>query len=157
MISKNIFVVLIAIFFATNFSCKKKQGEFNLQELNAQIFYYTQVDNSAFHFQVKGVTLNFVKGKFKKWYFTVYDEENNELFKISDENYLNIAPDIKIQNTEIDLYYTGFLIVKSESRIPGDIMNGKTPDRILLRCTIEDQYGNETELVSVGIVQFLKL
>lgn len=112
---------------------------------------------SAFHFEVKGVTLNYIKGSFKKWYFTVYDSENTELFKVSDENYLEISQNIEVQKVEIDLYYDGYLIVKTTKNITGNILDGKIPDRILLRCTIEDQYGNETEYVSMGVVQFYQL
>ncbi|MEN8154174.1 MAG: hypothetical protein ABFR75_09125 [Acidobacteriota bacterium] len=157
MIKKVTIPVLILIVLIFSVSCKKKFGTFDLLQLSGKISHFNSSNMSAFHFEVKGVTLNYIKGSFKKWYFTVYDSENTELFKVSDENYLEISQNIEVQKVEIDLYYDGYLIVKTTKNITGNILDGKIPDRILLRCTIEDQYGNETEYVSMGVVQFYQL
>lgn len=148
-------LVILLVFFSV--SCKKKFGEFDLLQLSGKVSYFTISNTSAFHLEVKGVTLNYIKGNFKNWYFIIYNSEDEELFKISDESYMGISPDIEIQKAEIDLYFDGYLIVKTTKNIPGNIINGKSPDRILLRCTIEDQYGNETEIVTIGLVQYYEL
>lgn len=157
MIKKIIIPILLILLMFFSVSCKKKFGEFDLLQLSGKITYFTLSDTSAFHLEVKGVTLNYIKGNFENWYFTVYNSENEELFKISDENYMEISPDIEIQKVEIDLYYDGYLIVKTTKNIPGNILNGKSPDRILLRCTIVDQYGNEVEIVTLGLVQYYEI
>ncbi len=155
---KYIFIgITILSLFIFSISCKKKFGEFNLQQLSGNIVYNAVNNTSSLQLQVKGTTLNYIKGSFKKWYFVIYNSDNEELLKISDENYMNISSDIEVQKTDVDLYYDGFLIVKTTKNIPGDILNGGTPDRLLLRCTIEDQYGNKTEHVLMGLVQYFKI
>jgi len=150
------FLIIVIIFLGIlSFTgCKKEEGLFAIDYLNAEAYRDLTEDNSYLYCICSIYTANFIPGKIVNWSFRIYDENNEMIMDINNNNQNSIGYEITVEKRAIQNYYSGKVSFHTTNPVQGDIFNGKEPKKVIFRGTVEDINNYRSDLAQGALVTF---
>lgn len=144
-------VILIALLSFPG--CQKWEGRYYIYSAAWETGYYQSTNESKFAVGVEVANQERVgvAAVFADWDFEIYDGDGELILKINRANYdtleflVTVWAETLIPDSS-SLSFPGLLSVltgreKDEWKVPGDIFNGKTPDKLKYTLKIADENG----------------
>jgi len=148
-------IVLVLVMSMLSMSgCKLIQGEYYIEYISCRASRDLVRDLSFFYFKASVVSTNQVSGKIIDWYVKIYNEADEEILLINMDDYETSGLNLQVARMPIQGYYSGSFTMITDPAFPGDMFNGETPAKVLIRMNIQDMNDYETELAFAGTIAF---
>lgn len=148
-------IVLVLVMSMLSMSgCKLIQGEYYIEYITCLASRNLASNLSFFYIQASVVSTNQVSGKIIDWYVKIYNEADEEILSISMDDYEAMGLNLQVTRTPIQGYYSGTFSMVTDPAYPGDMYNGETPAKALVRLYLQDMNDYQTEVAFGGTIAF---
>jgi len=147
-------VLLLMMSMLSMSGCKLIQGEYYIEYISSLASRDLAKNLSFFYIQAYVASTNQVSGKIIDWYVKIYNEADEEILTFSMDDHETMGLNLKVTRYPIQGYYSGSITIITDPAYAGDMYNGETPAKALIRMYIQDMNDYETEVAFAGNISF---